>query len=137
MPVLHPDLDPVARRRLLHEGVSLFNDARFFECHESFEEVWRSTRPDPKDLLQGLIQIAAGMYHHLERGRPDVARRVLAKGRHRIEPYAPCALGIDLEDLVDRVRQWESWLMQAGSPAATGASPPLPRIRILDPESLR
>src|SRR6185503_690713 len=76
---LHPELEPEERRLLLLRGVELFNAARFYEAHEVWEEVWRSTTPEPKDLLQGLIQVAVGMVHHRDRGRPAVARRVLAK----------------------------------------------------------
>jgi predicted metal-dependent hydrolase len=56
---LHPDLDPAERRRLVRLGVDLFNRGDFFEAHEVLEEVWRSTRPEPRDLFQELIQVAA------------------------------------------------------------------------------
>ena len=75
-----------------------------------WEEVWRSTTPEPKELLQGLIQVAVGMVHHRDRGRPAVARRVLAKGRRRVEPYAPAALGLDLDALLASVDGWSRWL---------------------------
>jgi predicted metal-dependent hydrolase len=129
---LHPELDPPQRRRLLERGVELFNAGRFFEAHEAWEEVWRSTTPEPKDLLQGLIQVAVAMVHHLERGRPEVARRVLAKGRRRVERWRPAALGIDLEALLAAVGGWDRWLE-----TREGASPPLPTVRLLEPSRLR
>jgi predicted metal-dependent hydrolase len=129
---LHPELSPEERRRLLLEGLDLFNAARFYQAHEAWEEVWRSTTPEPKELLQGLIQVAVGMVHHLDRGRPAVARRVLAKGRRRIEPYAPAALGLDLEDLLASVDRWDRWLADRD-----GGSPPLPTVRLDRPSDLR
>jgi len=129
---LHPDLAPEERRRLLLEGVDHFNAARFFEAHEVWEEVWRSTTPEPKDLLQGLIQVAVGMVHHRDRGRPAVARRVLAKGRRRVEPYAPAALGLDLDALLASVEGWSRWLEHHA-----GDAPPLPRLRVARPADLR
>ena len=129
---LHPELEPEERRRLLLLGVELFNAARFFEAHEAWEEVWRSTTPQPKGLLQGLIQIAVGMVHHLDRRRPEVARRVLAKGRRRIEPWSPAALGLDLDDLLASVRRWDRWLAEN-----VGDSPPLPRVRVLERSKVR
>jgi predicted metal-dependent hydrolase len=130
--VLHPDLDPEDRRRLLHEGVELFNAARFFEAHEVWEEVWRSTTPEPKELLQGLIQVAVAMVHHRDRARPAVARRVLAKGRRRVAPYAPAALGLDLGALLETVDRWSRWLE-----SQTGEAPPLPTLRVAAPGELR
>ncbi|HVR28723.1 MAG TPA: DUF309 domain-containing protein [Thermoanaerobaculia bacterium] len=130
--VLHPDLEPEERRRLLLLGVDLFNAARFFEAHEAWEEVWRSTTPQPKGLLQGLIQVAVAMVHHLDRRRPEVARRVLAKGRRRIEPWRPEALGLDLDDLLASLARWDRWLVEG-----EGSSPPLPRVRVLEPSKVR
>jgi len=129
---LHPDLTPEERTRLLIEGVDHFNAARFFEAHEVWEEVWRSTTPEPRQLLQGLIQIAVAMVHHRDRGRPAVARRVLAKGWRRVEPYRPSALGIDLEDLGRRVESWNGWLEHAA-----GEAPDLPRLLVARPAELR
>jgi predicted metal-dependent hydrolase len=129
---LHPDLPPEERRRLLREGIDLFNAARFYDAHEAWETVWRSTTPEPKDLLQGLIQVAVAMVHHLDRGRPAVARRVLAKGRRRLEPFAPAALGLDLEELLASVDRWDRWLGERA-----GGSPPLPRVRVDRPSDLR
>lgn len=130
--VLHPDLEPEERRRLLLHGLDLFNAARFFEAHEAWEEVWRSTTPEPKDLLQGLIQVAVAMVHHRDRGRSEVARRVLAKGRRRIEPWRPAALGLDLEHLLGSVDRWGRWLERP-----SGESPPPPRVRVVEPSKLR
>jgi predicted metal-dependent hydrolase len=130
--VLHPDLAPEARRRLLLEGVAHFNAGRYFEAHEALEEVWRSTAPEPKDLLQGLIQVAVAMVHFRDRGRPAVARRVLAKGRRRIVPYRPAALGLDLEALLEIVERWHRWLDQN-----EGQPPPPPRLIVARPTELR
>ena len=129
---LHPDLTPEERRRLLAEGVDHFNAGRFFEAHEVWEEVWRSKTPEPRQLLQGLIQIAVAMVHHRDRGRPAVARRVLAKGWRRVEPHRPSALGLDLESLAESVESWSRWLEHT-----TGAPPPLPRLLVMHPSSLR
>jgi predicted metal-dependent hydrolase len=129
---LHPDLAPEARRHLLREGVEHFNAGRFFEAHETLEEVWRSTVPEPKDLLQGLIQVAVAMVHYRDRDRPAVARRVLAKGRRRIEPYLPSALGIDLEALIANVERWNRWLE-----SRDGEAPPAPRLLVARPAELR
>jgi hypothetical protein len=129
---LHPELLPEERRRLLLEGIDLFNSARFYDAHEAWETVWRSTTPEPKELLQGLIQVAVGMVHQLDRRRPAVARRVLAKARRRIEPFAPAALGLDLEALLLSVDRWDRWLERR-----EGVSPPLPSLRVAWPAQLR
>ncbi|HEX5761178.1 MAG TPA: DUF309 domain-containing protein [Thermoanaerobaculia bacterium] len=124
--VLHPDLTPEKRRTLVREGVERFNAGRFYDAHESWEEVWRSTTPEPRELFQGLVQIAAGMHHVLDRGRPEPGRRVLGKGRRRLEALPPVCCGLDVEALVAAVRAWEEWL-----PGCAGPAPPPPALRVL------
>lgn len=129
---LHPDLTPAERRRLFRRGVELFNRGELFACHEAWEEIWRSTTPEPRDLFQGLIQVAVGLYHFAVRSRPDVARRVLAKGRRRLERVADRPHGLDLARLLADVAGWEAWL---ASPC--GEPPDLPRIAVHDPSAVR
>ena len=129
---LHPDLAPAERRRLILEGVELFNRGEVFAAHEAWEEVWRSTTPEPRDLFQGLVQVAAGLHHAVDRGRPAPARRVLARGRRRLAPLAPTACGLDLAALLGDLDRWDRWLA-----AREGERPPLPQIRIADPDAVR
>lgn len=132
---LHPELTPDARRRLFQRGVELFNDGRFFDSHEEWETIWRSTTPEPRDLFQGLIQVAAGMHHWVDRGKPAPAARVMARGRRRLEPFAPTAHGVDLAALVASVRRWEAWLEDVAGGLAPDDPPPVPRINPARPRS--
>ena len=124
MRVLHPDLTAEERERLFREGIELFNQGKFFESHEAWEEIWRSTTPEPRDLFQGLVQVAAAMHQFLGLKRDQAPRRTLAKARGRLEPFAPVALGVDVEDLLRRVGEWESWLERR-----EGEAPPPPSIQ--------
>jgi len=45
---------------LLHRGIELFNDAKFFECHEVLEEAWTPERGPRRLFLQALIHVAVG-----------------------------------------------------------------------------
>jgi predicted metal-dependent hydrolase len=110
MRVLHPDLSPAERERLLREGSELFNQGRFFDAHEAWEEIWRSTTPEPRDFFQGLIQVAAALHQFRDLNRREGPRRTLAKARRRLEPHAPSALGIDVENLLRHIEEWEEWL---------------------------
>lgn len=121
--VLHPELTAAKRRRLVRTGIDCFNSGRFFDAHEAWEEVWRSTTPEPKELWRGLIQVAVGLYHHLERGNPAAARRVLARGLRRLEPFPQGTEGLDLDLFRAAAHAWQGWL---GEPV--GDPPPLPRV---------
>lgn len=116
---LHPVLTPERRRELIQEGIDLFNRGEYFAAHEAWEEIWRSTTPEPKDLFQGLVQLAAAFHHLDERKRPDVARRVLRKARHRLAAVSSTAAVVDLGDLLTAVDAWDDWLsLRSGMPPA-------------------
>jgi predicted metal-dependent hydrolase len=121
---LHPDLSPDERERLIRDGIELFNAGRFFAAHEAWEEIWRSTTPEPRDLFQGLIQTAAALHQSLDLHRLEGPRRTLAKARRRLEPYTPAALGLDIEHLLEQIARWESWLIHR-----EGAPPPVPVLK--------
>ena len=89
---LHPTLIDEEVLELHQEAVDLFNAGRFFDSHEPWEEIWRSTNPEPRDLFQGLVQVAAGMYHWTVRGKAGPAARLLQRGVVRLESFRPQAI---------------------------------------------
>jgi predicted metal-dependent hydrolase len=76
----------------------------FFEAHELLEPAWMgAAEPAERDLLQGLIKLAAA-YVHGVRGNPLGIARNLAGARDRltdaIDSPAAAASGIDVAALV-------------------------------------
>jgi len=121
---LHPVLTPERRRELVEKGIDLFHRGEYFTAHEAWEEIWRSTTPEPRDLFQGLVQLAAAFHHLHERKRPDVARRVLGKAKRRLAAVAPTVAGFDVARLLAELAVWDTWLA-----APTGSPPSSPRLR--------
>lgn len=121
---LHPVLTPERRRELIEEGINLFNRGEYFAAHEAWEEVWRSTTPEPRDLFQGLVQLAAAFHHLHARKRPDVARRVLGKARDRLACVVGVGEGFDIAALLAELEQWDEWLTLAAA-----IPPPRPWLR--------
>ena len=78
-----PVAPPTSLDARLQPGRAAFNRGAFFEAHELWEDVWRDLAGDQRNLVQGLIQIAAGL-HHLQRGRQRPAARLLARGVQKI-----------------------------------------------------
>ncbi len=79
---------------LLRSGIRLFNDRRFFECHEALQEAWTPERGPRRLFLQALIHLAVG-FHHSQRGNPDGACGQLRKGLRKLAGYVPSRETID------------------------------------------
>ncbi len=80
------------------KGIQLFNEGKFFECHEVLEEIWTPERGPRRLFLQSVIHIAVGLYHH-QRGNPAGAERQLRKGLRKLAGYLPDYEGIDTHRL--------------------------------------
>jgi uncharacterized protein len=98
-------LDEEDAQRDFRKGAQEFNAGKFFECHDTLEEIWRGTRGPARHFLQGLIHIAVGFYHLGNDNRSGGISQ-LEKGMARLEPYGPEYQGIDLAALRTGVTAW-------------------------------
>ncbi len=80
------------------EGIELFNQGRFFECHEAWEEVWKRAHGEEKLFYQGLIQAAVAILH-AQRGNRDGARSLYAKARAKLDSAASEHMGLAIGKL--------------------------------------
>lgn len=83
------------------EGIRLFNEEEFFECHDVLEELWAETDGPEKKMIQGLIQAAISLFHF---GNENFggAKKLYITARKLLDVFPPDAMGIALDDfLVD------------------------------------
>ncbi len=86
------------------KGVEQFNRQFFFEAHDTWEELWMETSGPERLFYQGLIQLAAGMYHLCNRNLKG-ARSQLSKSLAKLEQYLPEFRAVDTATLVASVRK--------------------------------
>lgn len=56
------DLEHLSKMK---EGVRLFNEQKYWECHESLEDVWAEDNHDPaRYVYWAVIQVAAACIHY-------------------------------------------------------------------------
>ncbi len=79
------DLLPALREKLevFRDGISLFNEERFWECHEVLEQIWHPAKGAERNTIQGLILTAAALVHH-QKGERDVCLSMLSKALERL-----------------------------------------------------
>lgn len=86
---------PATRADILAEGLSLFNEERFWESHEILEQLWRASKDLERDAVQGLILTAAAFVHH-QRDEDKICLSVLQRARDKI-PQVATLDSVDLD----------------------------------------
>lgn len=95
-----PPLTDQQKREALARGIREFNSWRFYDCHETLEDVWRAEGGELADFYQGVIKLAAG-FHHLLRGNHKGTINLLGHALTLLEPYPPTCLGINVQRLIE------------------------------------
>ena len=80
----------------LDEGIRLFNEGQFFECHEVLEDLWIEDRSEYRELIQGLIKVAVAFYH-VKEDNVKGAVKVLSNGLQQLEPYVGRETPVELD----------------------------------------
>ena len=108
-------------------GVDLFNAGRFFDAHESLEDLWREAALTPrKTHLQGLVQLAVA-FHHQSTGNWEGATSVLERALLNLEGAEESFPELDLESLRDSLNPWREYLA-LNRRGAVQAPPALPKL---------
>ena len=87
------------------EGIALFNDGKFFECHEAWEEIWKRSSGDEKLFYQGIIQAAVAILH-AQRGNLIGAASLYAKASDKLDHLPSEHMGIALGKLRDALKDF-------------------------------
>ena len=77
-------------------ALNLFNNHRWYEAHDAFEEIWNSVDGDERQVIQGILQVSVSQFH-LSKGNLNGATILLGEGLGRIKTRTKINLGIDLE----------------------------------------
>ncbi len=90
------------------KGLQDFNRQAFFDAHEYFEEAWRSSPLEERELYRALLQISGGFYR-LTQGRPTAAHKFFDRALHWLQPFPSPFKTVD----IDSLRAWLTELLNA------------------------
>ena len=77
-------------------ALNLFNDQKWYEAHDAFEDIWNTIDGDERQIIQGILQVAVSQFH-LSKGNLNGATILLGEGLGRIKNRTKINLGIDLQ----------------------------------------
>ena len=92
------------RPTALKLGITQFNQKRYWQCHETLEELWLSEEYPLRLFYHGLIKAAVGLLH-LEHQNHLGATLKLRDAEFTLAPFTPNMMGIDIAKLLDDIKQ--------------------------------
>ena len=90
----------------LESGIALFNQQKFFEAYELWQQAWEVEEGDAGDLLQGLLQLAFAC-HKLSLDEPQGVLKLLEHAEAKLMTYAPEAYDLDIAALLSLIQEWK------------------------------
>ena len=79
----------------LSVALNLFNNQKWYEAHDAFEDIWNTLDGDERQVIQGILQVSVSQFH-LSKGNLNGATILLGEGLGRIKTRTNIHLGIDL-----------------------------------------
>jgi len=90
--------ETVEKEEAISEGISYFNNERFWECHEILEGVWKNCDGNEKFLVQGLILIAAGLVHY-QKDEDSICVSIFNRALEKLENSSGDYHNIDIDKI--------------------------------------
>lgn len=118
----------------LDAGLLCFNEERFWDAHEAWEEAWLEAEGTTKVWWQGLIQLTAAFHKGLRMGSPSGMATLFAHAAEKFERVleeAPMVGGLNTANLLLQAQSGEAlaqqWIRSGRSPWHTASLPKLNR----------
>jgi predicted metal-dependent hydrolase len=115
----------------LREGIRLFNQRRFFESHETWEQLYQETDDAHKPFLEGLIELAVAFRLYADFGEIKGPVRMIYQALIRFENYPSSHLEIRVKDLSASMEAWAKGMDATGK---AGSSIPKIPVQGISPD---
>ena len=74
----------LTKEEAIDRARNLFNNEKFWKCHEVLEFVWKQAKGDEKKLLNGVILVAAALVH-FQKGENEICMSILKRADDKIK----------------------------------------------------
>ena len=78
------------------DALNLFNNQKWYEAHDAFEDIWNTLDGDERQIIQGILQVSVSQFH-LSKGNLNGATILLGEGLGRIKNRTNVDFDVDLE----------------------------------------
>ncbi|HET7147942.1 MAG TPA: DUF309 domain-containing protein [Candidatus Nitrosopolaris sp.] len=98
----------VEKRMGKHDAIlkarDLFNDEKYWGAHEVLESVWKNTHHEERDLLNGIILVAAAFVHD-QKDEHNISIAILSRAMEKLSQAKGLYFELDLDKIKNRVLQ--------------------------------
>ena len=91
------------KKDLFEKGLDAYNNKKFYDAHEYWEELWLDYKLKDAKFIQGLIQLAVS-YFHLFNNNLNGARSMMRKCLGKFEGVE-MARGMDINELKKQIEE--------------------------------
>lgn len=94
--------------KVVNESIRLFNEQRYWECHETLEQIWRKeTKTEEKAVQQGMI-LAASALVHAQKNEDDVCLGMIPRALEKLGKWSePLYYSLDVKELKDMLSRMQ------------------------------
>ena len=86
------------KHEAIRKAKDLFNNEKYWQTHEVLEPVWKGAHGEEKDLLNGIILIAAAFVHD-EKDESSICISILSRAKKKLSQSKGLYFGMDLDEI--------------------------------------
>lgn len=94
--------EKIEKEKALDDAVFYFNNERFWECHEVLESVWKATYEGEKDMVQGIILVAAAFVHY-QKDEDNICLSIMNRAMEKLASSTGKYHGVDIDKFKSKV----------------------------------
>jgi len=88
--------EKIEKEEALQRAKRYFNDEKYWECHEALEGVWKKTHEGEKDLVQGIILVAAALVHY-QKNENDIGLSIMKRAMEKLSSASGVYYDVDMD----------------------------------------
>ncbi len=100
--VRHIFEDEIEKEQGIKDGIFYFNHERFWECHESFEGVWKKCYGNEKELVQGIVLLAVA-FAHCQKNDLKIGVGMLGRALEKLQNSPSMYYSIDVDKIKNKI----------------------------------
>ncbi len=94
--------EEIEKNELIKDGIFYFNNERFWESHEALEGAWKKSVGNEKELIQGIILVAAALVHY-QKYENEICFSVLNRALKKLHDKSGEYHNIDIDTIKQNI----------------------------------